>query len=547
MSTALRDLERVKGAYGPGCARRKLALLRVVARQRLSSAAAVERLHETLCFLRAYPDDAEVLAKVESLLAAFSRRKDIARYRDALDDSGIAGTTTRYRFFWPTARWLARRWPERLTLDPDDEQAWERIGTALPLLVTRGQREALLELRLPPRDALSRVKAQRGRSAAFLVERIDALPGDDFTREALHDGIDATYVFRPGPDTPSRTLAKERSPEVVFQANVIRRDRPDLRTELLRRPASVRFASSGEGRRLVELARGAMITRQRDLDAFAYGDPRDVRIVDDGGGLTFIAIGVVPERRALLPAIYGYVTLRNGVPIGYVQTDAIDRWAAVSFNTFDTYRGGEAAFVFARVLAMTRHLFGATSFTIEPYQLGSGNAEGIASGAFWFYYKMGFRPRDPEVKRVLARELARLKGNPRHRSSASVLEALASRHVFFDLDRKRTGGLPPLAEIGLAAGGDPKAASRDGMRRLGIASLKGWSAGERIAWSAWAPLLSRWSGIEKWPVARRRALVRVIRAKGGRRESDYVALFAAHPRLSKLIRSAGRGPRRPRG
>ena len=39
-----------------------------------------------------------------------------------------------------------------------------------------------------------------------------------------------------------------------------------------------------------------------------------------------------------------------------------------------------------------------------------------------------------------------------------------------------------------------------------------------------------------------RALVDVIRAKGGRRESDFVARFDAHPRLGAAIAALARRP-----
>jgi hypothetical protein len=246
----------------------------------------------------------------------------------------------------------------------------------LPLLVSRAQADALREVELPARSAIGRLKDRHESAAVFFIRRIEKLAGNDFTHEALHDGVDATYVLRPVAGTLSRTSAKEPSVPVVYQEASIRRDRPDLRKEVLRPPVAVRLVSPKEGRRLLDLARGAMVTRARDLDAFAYGDARDVRVVDDGGGLAFIAVGVTPERRALLPAIYGYLTLRNGVPIGYVQTDAIGGWAAVAFNTFDAFRGGEAAYVFARVLAMTRHLFGATSFRSSPISLAPAISRG---------------------------------------------------------------------------------------------------------------------------------------------------------------------------
>lgn len=50
--------------------------------------------------------------------------------------------------------------------------------------------------------------------------------------------------------------------------------------------------------------------------------------------------------------------------------------------------------------------------------------------------------------------------------------------------------------------------------------------------------------IARWPLEARRALADVIRAKGGRRESDFVARFDSHPRLRPAIRRSidrGRG------
>jgi hypothetical protein len=95
-----------------------------------------------------------------------------------------------------------------------------------------------------------------------------------------------------------------------------------------------------------------------------------VRLVEDSGGLAFMVNGVVPERRGLMTAMHGFLTLQNGVPIGYGDVVIAARSAAISFNTFETYRGGEAAWTFARLLAMIRRLFGADSFSLAPYQLG---------------------------------------------------------------------------------------------------------------------------------------------------------------------------------
>jgi len=543
---ALANLDRIKDSYGGVSAARKLALLRALDGARLRTADQVGCLHEILCFLRAYPDDARVAGQVERMLTRFARRADLNTHRDALADSGIAGTTIHYCFFWPTARWLAQRWPGEFRLDRRDGEAEDNIAGALPRLVTPAEVPWLHAAQPSGYDALD---ALRGRTtdATFLVRAIEALPGDSFTRESLFDGLDPSCELRPGLDTPSRTRDRYAAAPAIFRSAPLRRNRPDLHAEIERPPQAVRALTVRAGMRLVELARGAMITRQRDLDAFAYGDARDVRLVDDGDGLAFALVGILPERRTTLPAIYGILTLQNGVPIGYSQADVLGGSAAISFNTFPTFRGGESAYTFARLLATVRHVFRATSFSIEPYQLGKDNNEGIDTGAWWFYYKMGFLPRAAAARGIVRTELARMKAKPRYRSSPATLRKLADWHLFFEIDPAHPRGLPPLAVLGarvakqlarqrvLDRAGALNEASRALMQRAELRSLRSFTPAERLAWQRWSPFVLALPGLTRWSTADWRAAARVVRAKGGRRESDFALLFAAHSRLVRAL------------
>jgi len=239
-----------------------------------------------------------------------------------------------------------------------------------------------------------------------------------------------------------------------------------------------------------------MVTRSRDLDVFEHGDPNDVWLVDCGQGLQFVCVGAVPERRLLLEAVYAFLTLKNGVPTGYVLASALFGSSEVAYNVFETFRGGESAYIYGRVLAMARHLFGSDTFTIDTYQLGQDNEEGLKSGAWWFYYKRGFRPHDAEVRRVLRAELKRMRRNPRHRSSFATLKKLAAANVFFYLGRPHPDvlGRVSLGNIGLGIarycaerfGADREAAIRtcnqEAARLLGVGSRREWSAGERLWW-----------------------------------------------------------------
>jgi hypothetical protein len=545
----LEELERMKSQYGGQAAKRKLALLQGLENRRLARAPEVLRFHEVLCFLRGYPDNPVVLSQVERLLVDFDGRADLRRHRRALINSGIAGTAIHFSFFWFTARWLARRWPERLSIEWAQFRNKGKLVGILPLLVPYSETPALDELTLSAREWVRRFKGPGESDAVFLVRLFEGLRAGSFEQEKFYEDLQIPIRVAPGPDTPSRTRAKYATPPVVFQRRALSSERPDLHRELRRPPLAVRPLSPRDAQRLIDLAREAMVTRSRDLDVFEHADRDDVRLVDGGDGLQFACIGVLPERRLVLEAVYGFLTLKNGIPIGYALASALFGSSEVMYNVFETYRGAESASTYGRLLAMVRHLFGSDSFTIDPYQLGTGNPEALESGAWWFYYKLGFRPHDPGVRRVLRAELARLRKNPRHHSSLASLRKLAARNMFFYLRGPRSdilGGFSP-GNVGLRIarrdaerfGSDREAGvricAREAARLLGLRTRAGFSPGQRLWWERWSPLIMALPGVEHWTAAEKRALIRVVRAKGGRRESDFVSLFDGHRRLRQAV------------
>ena len=104
-----------------------------------------------------------------------------------------------------------------------------------------------------------------------------------------------------------------------------------------------------------------------------------------------------------------------------------------------------------------------------------------------------------------------------------------------------------LGDIGLAVsrfmagrfganreGGLRRSAS-EAARLFGLRSLRSLSPGERLLWRRWSPLLLSLPGVERWTAEEKRGAVRVVRAKGGRHESDFVGLFDRHRKLRRAV------------
>ena len=495
-ATVLKQLEVESHRFGGHAGERKRAFLDTLADARLPHASQVDRLHEVLCYLRAIPDSPALLDQVESMLDAFERREDLDDHREALADTGIAGTAIHFPFDVTTARWMVRTWPDLLTIDWDAVADPARLMDRVYLMALDAETPGLDNDKASAREWLERMRASDETDAAFVIRRFERLPWPPFLRDIVYDEMNVPLVLAPGAGTPSRTHARLPGGTVHFQSDPLRPGRPDLKKDAKRPPEGVTRLDRRAGQAVIDLTQAAMATRQRYLDAFSAADPDDVQMVDAGDGLEFAVIGVKPSGRMLLEAVYGWLMLRNRVPIGYVLSSALFGSSEIAFNLFPTWRGGDAAWLYGRVIATTRALFGSDTYTVDPYQLGFGNQEGLDSGAWWFYQKLGLRPRDPDVATLMKSELAKIRKNPRHRSSPETLTDLARHPMFLDLGRKRRNvlGYIPLQGIGKASTqyvAERFGAARERGERIcadeaavffGARNRAAWSAGERLMW-----------------------------------------------------------------
>jgi len=124
---------------------------------------------------------------------------------------------------------------------------------------------------------------------------------------------------------------------------------------------------------------------------------------------------------------------KNGVPVGYFESLTIFERMESGFNLYYTFREGETAWLYARVLNVMHHFTGATAFTLDPYQIGHENEEGIESGAFWFYRKLGFRPMVPELLTLAENEEKKITTREGYRTSARTLRELAKGPMIFQI------------------------------------------------------------------------------------------------------------------
>ena len=85
------------------------------------------------------------------------------------------------------------------------------------------------------------------------------------------------------------------------------------------------------------------------------------------------------------------------------------------------------------------HFARVTSFSLDPYQIGFENEEGIESGAFWFYRKLGFRPTQPDALQLALKEEEKIRTRKKYRTPSATLRKLARSPMIFELDERHKG------------------------------------------------------------------------------------------------------------
>ncbi|MGH7357970.1 MAG: hypothetical protein ACREJR_04040, partial [Candidatus Rokuibacteriota bacterium] len=392
-------LAEVDATFTPEGRARKRELLGALAAAAVSRPSALRGLHEALCFLQAYPDDREVLARVDRLLQGFVDRTAAfpPRALRRLHDSGIAGSTIEYPFGLPMSRWLAARLGDRADIAWRNVPDEERIADALDLLVTPAERDAFSEGGVTVREWVATARAGRPLTdLQVLIEAFDRAPLEPELRDWLYESLGLPVRARLAGRT-SRTLAKGRVARPTFQRAPLRRAGIDVVREAMRPLPGWRRAPPAVAGELIETARVAMATRARELHAFSYPNPDDVVVGDLGRGLRGALIGLDPAFRLPFEGYYAFLVLRNGVPVAYGGGWCLFETLEFGFNVFESFRRGESAYILGQVLRAYRRAFAMRTVVVDPYQLGTDNREALRSGAFYFYHRLGFRPRDPDV------------------------------------------------------------------------------------------------------------------------------------------------------
>ena len=441
----LERLDKLKAEFTPASARQLERLLNQLSRKFFEDIDLLIRYHELLLFLRAYLQNSSILHITEKELRSFSSRVSALEEQDIdispLEDpevSGIAGTSVTDTFSFYIVRWLVRKHASQVAIDWDWFENENRLADTWPRFMPLLEEDTLVEANIPYRKWLA--AARNGHAELpWLVDRFNKLPKSEQERAELYNSqqlfvrwTPSYSISRTGMRIPARKVFYHRGP-------LIQRRDIDLRKELAQPSPALQKLSRQQGEKALDLAREASTIRYRELYGFTHGDPKHVYHAKFGRGVELFLMGLPPDKRLPLRAYHAAMIYKNGIAIGYFEGISLFERMDSGFNLYYTFRDGETAWLYARTLNVMHHFTGVTAFAIDPYQIGYENEEGIESGAFWFYRKLGFRPMRKDALQLALKEEEKIKTRNGYRTPAATLRKLAQSPMILELDVERRG------------------------------------------------------------------------------------------------------------
>jgi hypothetical protein len=505
------------------------------------------KAHGKLCFVRAFPESIAAHRDAQAQLLAFDSQR-----RDKPDDSGIAGTLVYYSFSYEVARWLARRAPGEVSIDWDDVDDTTRLDELLRQLLQPSEDEYFDSGSVTSQEWIDVARgSSNGTDFDWLLAQISDKPRQSFWYE-LYDAVDLPLVWDLSGSEFSTSANVFRVRHIHSRESGMRPRPRAVKQEIQKPLESIRKLSPHKGAGLIDVAMASLAVRHRETNHFNYANADEVYLADVGAGIAIAVFGLQPEHRYPLECTMGFLILANGVPVGYGGSSILFRQVNTGINIFDEYRGSEASFLWVQVMRVYHALTGCTRFIANAYQFGDENNEALKSGAFWFYYRLGYRPMMLDVRSLAQRENSRIQRNREYRSDIKTLRKLASCDMHLTLPDARAGDLfderwletvSMLAtrELGSAGGrtrksGVDRVAARLS-RDIGLKSQTRWSEAERRGFRMIAPIVAA-ANPEGWPTADKRSLRQLLRAKGGRYEARYARLLCENDKLLKSLRKA---------
>lgn len=524
-------LHQIKSHFDASSAQQKLLLIELLAHYKPDSARSLKRYHDALLFISAFPDSKRIadktekeLLRIKALLIRFSKM-------DTLANSGLEFAKLSWKPSLEALHWMLAHTKD-LRYTVKSKRKTEEITT---LLCSLSEWDSLLDAEVSFSDWMKLLTGNQNHPPSSMLkawlERFEKLNAAPAVRDFLFDSLSIRITCSM---VGNLSLTSNK---LLFSHRYFHQQKPELKQTEKLKAVYLNDKISG---RILDSIKAALYARQRETDPVTYADERFLQGYETEDGFTVYLLSMKPEFRLPLESYIGYMVYSNGIPVSYGGGWILYDRCEFGINIFEQFRGGPSARILNLLMNIYKHQYGINTFIIPPYQFGEGNRDGIKSAAFWFYYKMGFRPEDKALKLLAEREWKKIQLNNAYRTPEKILLRFTKSPLLLE-QYNHHWPVPDLKSLSRAAikwtaenfRRNTRKASHDAasglLKRAGVIQ-KGWSSSEKRFFRELSPFICMIPGWENWKPAELKQAVMALKEKGNN-EIKFIRLLKEHGKL----------------
>lgn len=423
-----------------------LKLAREFSEYKLKKPSVINAYHDLLLFHYAFPTNKQVfdwarteLNRVEEETRKISDQKNTAKYT-GLHGTGISHTTIICSYSRNIVVWLTNRFPGAVELDSCDS-GYVEIINVLQILLPAIEFQVTTQSKFNLNDRIKQVTGLKTKSEQllWLVDLFAASKLPESLKDELYAHLKIFVAWKLDNKPFNRTCLLLPVAEHWVQGKFLKSIQ--CKRIIKQKINSPVLLSAGERAFLMDVMKASLALYCRETDPVTFADAGEVELFDMGRGLYLALVGMQKEKRLSLENYIGYMAFKNGVPIAYGGGWIWGQRCRIGISIYPPFRKRESAWLFGQVLRLYYQYFNVRHFLVRANQFGKDNPEGLKTGAFWFYYKLGFRPINEELKKPARDEWKQIRANKNYRSSLKTLKLFTSSPVEWSPDKE---SFPPL-------------------------------------------------------------------------------------------------------
>ena len=411
----------------------KIKLLTELSKSALPDGRKILSYHDLLLFFCAYPADKKILKLAEKELqriAALGKALQNTK-NEFPENEGLPFSITLTRFSPEFLSWLLQHKDLTVAFDSFYNPTLslnDILNITLPPVL-----KAETTASLSNEDLLEVLGIAPNQYAAFLLGQLDTLNDSPQLKELFMERMDLYVKLLPKNKLFSRAFNRLPVKKVFYHAEILKSF--DHQQLIIKALPEMLTPAITEREAYDKIIKNAMALTVREIDPATFLKKESMRIFNLERGLTIAIYSMEGRHQLPLETYFGFTFIKNGIPVSYGGIWAFGRMAKLGLNIFEPFRGGESGYILTQLVRVCKQFLGATYFEVEPYQFGLENPDGIKSGAFWFYYKFGFKPVDKILNHLAEKERSKIKFNSKYRSTEKTLIQFTGSNVGLNLEK----------------------------------------------------------------------------------------------------------------